>query len=472
MDDVAKTSSDESRNKEEQVEIPSDEPITKEEEDLLNRRSFVENVVNLIETNIKSPYSIGIYGDWGSGKTSIMKLIKEKIKKLDNCRVIWFDAWEYENETSMIYPLVRLIQKEIPPDKLQQIKGKVAKLTSVILKTTFDAVLGRLTAGTVDIEKIEKRESKYVEKHANMFDRWIDQISEVKQQFEDLTQVACQSKEGEEEKKCIIIFIDDLDRCLPENSIKILESIKNIFTQGKCIFILGVDKRTIARIIKGRYATLTEIECKDYLSKIVPFGFDVPECQIVDFDKYFEWLIFDKLKIKLTTKTAEMDPAEIVNIDLAQISEVCVRSRLHNPRKIKRSLIAFYLYYKIRQSNGFDPLFINEIRSEGVTYQDVLMFCLFYEFWNDLFEKILISNYLFNELTAVAYDSDFRQWQEQFSVEETPPVIHPVVKDLATDQNLHSFLRAWRQMKKVQIKRDEFINVLIRIGKLIGLKKK
>ena len=94
------------------------------------------------------------------------------------------------------------------------------------------------------------------------------------------------------------------------------------------------------------------------------------------------------------------------------------------------------------------------------------MFCLFYEFWNDLLEKILISNYLFRQLMETAAVSDFPAWQGRFLIEN-----NPVLKKIATDENLHHFLSRWRQTRKKEVKRDQFINVLIRVGKLMGLKK-
>lgn len=477
MDDVAKTSSDETTTKEEYIEIPSDEPITKEEEDFLNREPFVRQVSNLIDANIKPPYSIGIYGDWGSGKTSIMKLIEEKISKLKRYEVIWFDAWEYENETNLVYPLVHLIKKEIPKNELKGILLTVEKLSNVLVKAGLEFITNLATAGILNIKKLEKFEKDYVKQHTKVFEDWIDGVSEVKKAFRELTEVACKPKreKGEKDpKKCIVIFIDDLDRCLPESTIRILESIKNIFSQGNCIFILGVDKNTTARVIKGRYPTLEEFECIDYLAKIVPFGLDIPEYEVRDFGKYLDWLIFTKLKIEFTKEPEKMDKADTVKIDLLSISNVCVSARLHNPRKIKRSLIAFYQYYKIRQSNGFDSDFVSQIKSEVVTYQDVLFFCLFCQFWNDLFEKVLISNNLFVQLAEAALNTDFQQWQGRFSIEAT----HPVLKSCATDENLYHFLCGWAQTKEEEIervkfkKRAEFINVLIRIGKLIGLKKK
>lgn len=470
MQDVAKTPEE----KEEQRKIPSDDPITKEEEDFLNRRPFVKNVVSLIKANIKPPYSIGIYGDWGSGKTSIMRLIEKQIRSLNEYRVIWFDAWEYENETNLIYPLVHLIQKEVSEKKLEEIKQTVAALRSTILRTVGDAILGRVTEGGVNIEKIQKNWDDYMKKHTGIFETWIDRVGEIKEDFRKLTDAACEPKgEGEEKKKFIVIFIDDLDRCLPENSIKILHSIKNIFSKGNCVFVLGIDKGTIARIIKGKYPTLEDFECTDYLAKIVPFGLDVPECQDIDFDNYLKFLLFNKLRIKLGGNNKVKHESDIVRIDTGEISRVCRASRLHNPRKIKKSVVAFYLYYKIRQSNDFVSDFINEVRSEMVTYQDVLFFSLFCQFWNDLFEKVLISNSLFSQLAKAAVSGDFENWQSQFS----PPETHRVLKSYVRDENLHHFLRGWGQTKSEGTERDkfkqrdQFINVLIRIGKLIGLKR-
>lgn len=468
MDAVAKTPSEKPAKKEkEQVEIPSDEAITKEEEDFLNRKAFVDVIVTLIEANIKPPYSIGIYGDWGSGKTSIMRLIKERIEDLGKYQIVWFDAWEYENEANLVYPLVRLIQNEIPENKRQQVEKSVERLGTVIFKGVMGLALKGVTLGTLSLKELEEYEADYVKKHTKMFNAWIDQVSEVKEEFEKLIKTACEPKKEEEEKKeCLVIFIDDLDRCLPENSIKILESIKNIFTKGNCIFILGVDKKTIARVIEARYPPLEEGEGKNYLDKIVSFCFDVPECQVLDFVGYFESL-FDKLKIELGGVT------DSTRIDLSQISNVCVKSRLHNPRKIKRSVIAFYLYYKIRESNTFDPELVKEIESEHIRYQDVLMFCLFYEFWNELCEKVLISNKLFTQLVEVALNSDVGAWVERILREPT----HPILKSYATEENLYHFLRCWGQTKKEEeekkrfAQREQIINILLRIGKLIGLKK-
>lgn len=470
MDTLAKTPSEKPTKKEkEQVEIPSDGAITKKEEDFLNRKAFVDVIVSLIEANIKPPYSIGIYGDWGSGKTSVMRLIKERIEELGKYRIIWFDAWEYENEANLVYPLVRLIQNELPENKRQQVEESVERLGTVIFKGVMGLALKGVTLGTLSLKELEEYEADYIKKHTKMFNAWIDQVSKVKEEFEKLIKTACEpKKEGEEKKECLVIFIDDLDRCLPENSIKILESIKNIFTKGDCIFILGVDKKTIARVIEARYPPLEEGEGKNYLDKIVSFSFDVPECQELDFDGYFESL-FDKLKIELGKVT------DSTRIDLSQISNVCVKSRLHNPRKIKKSVIAFYLYYKIRQSGAFDPDFVKKIESEHIIHQDVLMFCLFYEFWNELYEKVLISNMLFLQLAELALSGGPHDWVLRLL--RDPAQTHPIIKNYATDENLYHFLRHWGETKsagderKRFIQRVEFINTLISIGKLIGLKK-
>ncbi len=77
-------------------------------------------------------------------------------------------------------------------------------------------------------------------------------------------------------QKKFIIFIDDLDRCFPENSIVLLESIKNFFSTDNCTFILAIDTGVLSEAIRSKYGYSSIITGEDYLDKIIKFNYDLP----------------------------------------------------------------------------------------------------------------------------------------------------------------------------------------------------
>ncbi len=68
-------------------------------------------------------FTIGVYGGWGSGKTSLMRMILETIEADDKAIGVWFNAWRYEKEEHLIVPLLATI--------ITEMKGRESKLTKV-----------------------------------------------------------------------------------------------------------------------------------------------------------------------------------------------------------------------------------------------------------------------------------------------------------------------------------------------------
>ena len=63
---------------------------------VLDFERYRGTIVNII-TNSYPKFSLGIYGEWGTGKTTLMKLVEKKLKQAhDNILPIWFNAWRYE----------------------------------------------------------------------------------------------------------------------------------------------------------------------------------------------------------------------------------------------------------------------------------------------------------------------------------------------------------------------------------------
>lgn len=441
------------------IRLNNDAPKETIDQDYLNRKPFVNIVTGLLKENIETPYSIGIYGNWGSGKTTIMNFVKDSIEKETNYLTLWFDAWEYENEENLIYPMIRLIRNCIPKEKIESVKENIKKLSTVLLKASSDVILHKLTLGGINAEKIEKYGLEYEKAHTSRFDEWIDMIEKSRNAFKQLVKTACEKNK----KEYLVLFIDDLDRCLPENAIKILEGIKNIFSDGNCIFVIALDRETIARGIENRYQALTENECNDYLDKIINFGLEVPELELDDFEKYIICL-HDDLHIAK------------YNDLIRKFSNICVSSRFHNPRKLKRIFNKYFLLVKISKEKKFNIRLLNTESKDGSNGElwqysnnrDILSYLFLYEFWNDLYRLALADNEVINILNKHIDASNFR---ELIKTLEGYPIGPSLEKYIRNDY----FKHFWRQCfigveKGINIDSTRF-NELIRMGQLIGLKK-
>ena len=80
--------------------------------DLLGFKDSIMRIATLLP-HISTPFTIGVYGDWGSGKTSFMNMLSAYLSQKNNLKTFWFNAWQYENETSLLLPLLSKLANEI-----------------------------------------------------------------------------------------------------------------------------------------------------------------------------------------------------------------------------------------------------------------------------------------------------------------------------------------------------------------------
>ncbi len=104
------------------------------------------------------PITIGIFGDWGVGKTSLMRLMHTKVHKSDTSVPVWFNAWQYEREEHLIVPLTATIAKELSKEKKnwdKKIKEHAQKLKDAIRAIAY----GISIKGKVGIPFYQRRRS-------------------------------------------------------------------------------------------------------------------------------------------------------------------------------------------------------------------------------------------------------------------------------------------------------------------------
>lgn len=275
------------------IKIFGDSPTT---EDGLGFDDYADILLELIGNfDAKSPLTIGIHGRWGSGKTSLMRMLEKRFEDDKGVKTIWFNAWAYGRDEPIGLALLQQILNEF--QKEEKLTNKGIKLLGNIGKLGTDAVLRKTTTITL-------KETK------ELFENSIGIKSTLRHDFETAIDECLQDRK-------VVVFIDDLDRCLPEKTIEILEVIKLFLDVPKCIFVIGVEKEVIEKGIEVRYKSKEQelpISGKDYIEKIIQVPFTLPPIREEDMASFIENLGIgerEKGYVKIVAKGTGCNPRKV-----------------------------------------------------------------------------------------------------------------------------------------------------------------
>ena len=237
-------------------------------EDYLDHKDFAGYIEKAIEI-AEPPFTMALYGSWGTGKTCLLKRLKDDLNE-KNYKVIWFDAWKYENEPNLLWPLLKKLQLTAPED----IKKESLKLFKSVGKCALNLGLRSAiaigSAGTISygIEDVKKQ----LEEEDSALDSYVDEVALLEKEFNEYVDLLLKNTEP----KKLIILIDDLDRCAPENMVALIEGIKLFLYTGKCIFVYALDKKVVSEAVTRKYEGMESFDGERYLEKIFEFSFKIP----------------------------------------------------------------------------------------------------------------------------------------------------------------------------------------------------
>jgi KAP family P-loop domain len=219
-------------------------------------------------------FTIGIFGSWGSGKTSLMARMKRDFEQLatpaKKYKTVWFNAWKYDDRLDIKNALIQTIlsqiceDESINPQQREHI-GKMALTYSVCAIK----LAGTLARGYVNAQTGVFVSKQAIAKHdgnPNLINPY-----QFINNFENVFKNAVQNYVNNDGR--LMIFIDDLDRCLPENALSVLECLKLHLDQSNCIFVIGLDKRIIEQAVGQRYPKELGITGREYIEKIINLNF-------------------------------------------------------------------------------------------------------------------------------------------------------------------------------------------------------
>ena len=364
--------------------------------DYLNFTYMVDMVADIATNRNLSPSTIGLYGDWGSGKSSLMKLVRKKIeeknnkdgnqKDLTNTLCIEFNGWLFEGyedtKTSLCGAILDALADEkkfskevtdyakelIKKIDFKKILGKGAKygldlfltggigaLTELTLSSILSSI--KTQASDCQAEDIEKFLSKLKKEEKTR-----TEIKNFRDEFKDLL------KKSKVEN--VVVFIDELDRCLPDTVLEVFEAMRLfLFVEGMS-FVIGADERLIQYAIKSKYKEVPGNNLdigKEYLEKMVQYPLYIPQLNRSEVNQYLACLLLSKklnnvefkqfLNLVGTLKPNQELTMEFLTDNASGISENCkdemalakqISSVLApsingNPRQCKRFLNTLYM---------------------------------------------------------------------------------------------------------------------------------
>jgi hypothetical protein len=316
-------------------------------EDLLGYTVHASLLKRVVTNDNNLPITVGLYGDWGSGKTSILKILEEELKKDNDTVVVYFDGWSFESfddaKMALIQGIVDALEKDErffakvgdkATETYEALKKAFAKLKKSInwmrvLKFSVKNVIPVATAATTggasliipmllsafkdhqdDLGELltgDKAE-QFLKDTLNVEDeeKKYEVVREFRKDFEDLIN---KSKLGK-----IVVLIDDLDRCLPRHIIENLEAIKLFLNVPKTAFIIAADSYIVTNAIKSEYRDIIDAASGErpqlgnsYMEKFIQLPYKIPTLSPKEVETYVTLLFCQSLLDKTPFKKVRED---------------------------------------------------------------------------------------------------------------------------------------------------------------------
>jgi formylglycine-generating enzyme required for sulfatase activity len=341
------------------LSILSDQPAS---EDQLNFAPYAKTLAQIIaDPHADTPLTIGVFGGWGQGKTSLMRMVQRQLVNAANpdfaVRAVWFNAWLYSQQPALWRALISQVLRGVrnfpslhdeAKAELSQIEARLygvspasgghLTLPAGALPGLKDAALPPLLglellrrqaqrAGKTDIVArlatlmADLEESEALTRHDQMA-----ALDDFRREFERI------SRQYIVDHGRLAVFIDDLDRCLPDKAVEVLEAVKLFLDVPGCVFVLGVAREVIEEGIRVRYQDYAaHLDGAQYLEKIIQIPFALPPIAPEAVAGY----------VQQVTGGSLPDP---------RCETVFAVGLEANPRRLKRTLNIFLLLWRLAQN--------------------------------------------------------------------------------------------------------------------------
>lgn len=378
--------------------------------DLLNNEAIAKTIVGLLTDRPDQPVTIGVHGDWGAGKSSVLEMIEAQFSEKKEVLCLKFNGWRFQGfEDAKIALIEGIVTALIAERSLMTKAGdkvkeafkridwlKLAKKAGGLAFTAYtglpthdqiNAIVGTLGGFLEHPEKLATKDNiksviggvQDLLKPAET-KNVPEEIREFRKAFDDLLKAA--------DIKQLVVLIDDLDRCLPDTAIETLEAVRLFVFTSQTAFVVAADEAMIEYAVRKHFPELPDTTgprdyARNYLEKLIQVPFRIPALGEIETRIYVTMLLVgaelredsdvfkklipvarDRLKRPWTSSALDFSAvqatlgqeAEKVRnaLNLSdQIGPILASGSRGNPRQIKRFLNTLLLRHRTADARGF-----------------------------------------------------------------------------------------------------------------------
>lgn len=352
--------------------------------DLLGREKFVGNVIRIVNqlSAIRRGCCFAIEGGWGVGKTFVIEEIEEQLKLIqseksndDRYFVFHYNCWQHDYYEEPAVAIISAMLASIKED--EALLGKdidnTVKAGYELAKEKIKEIAGLYIENKIGINLISladaiKDNKDEMEDAENEFDVMFNFSQTIEKVRKKLQEIA--------EERTIVLFVDELDRCIPQYAIKVLERLHHIFYGlDNVVVVMAIDRKQLEHSVEEMFGVRKDelsIDIERYLKKFIDFSMVLDNGTINE--SYWEKhkIYFDKFVMK-----NEQDAGEITNILLKLFETVDIRRQekliekanmvhaLVCNEKLDFSVLVFEILYEVLKIWKFGDLKYVAVINDG-----------------------------------------------------------------------------------------------------------
>jgi hypothetical protein len=414
---------------------------------------IADRFAHVIETSAPG-FALGLFGDRGSGKTTLMQAVRMRLKP-EAAIPVDFDVWRFERERELLIPLLDTIRQALIEWARAQRSG--ADRAREAARRIGRVVRALLSGASVELELMPKTKVSYDVSTALEGLRAGDEDGTEPQSlyvagFRELKEALDEAIEGGVPR--IVVFVDDLDRCLPTAALEVLEAMKLFFDLKGFVFVVGLDGEIVEGAVRIKFWSLFASQlvataiapgaaepdlraATEHIENLFQVRYDLPP------------VLDDQLDELLTAmfREAEVEQPDELASGLRPYLQCASRGGSINPREVKRFINAFTLETLARPQ--LDPHVVLSILT--IKYRPD---------WQVAYALMRAHPTLFAKAVGACQNGDYQALQSVWPRNDVVPVefaefaASPLAKPLVEARRLETYLPSVRSMRRMSASLD------------------